>query len=170
MDVIGNVIPIMHCNILFRFDESLLKLTIKIPMKKTVIYFRNIDDLSVWKSVSFISFIKTIHDLGDFRINDVLKEELLYNFYQNHNDLDNNHEEEYISILNKKIQTCEEKLNKLTSQRDTFINYSQIQKDSIEKPLDDLMNSEEWETVQDNYMNKRQKVRSYQSTNSFNLK
>lgn len=52
MSHICNLIPILHCNILFHFDEQILKLNIRIPSREYVFYFKSIDDLQLWRTVN----------------------------------------------------------------------------------------------------------------------
>jgi hypothetical protein len=51
MSHICNVIPILHCNILFHFDEQNLKLKIRLPSRKYIFYFKSIDELQLWRTV-----------------------------------------------------------------------------------------------------------------------
>jgi hypothetical protein len=51
MSHICNVIPILHCNILFHFDEQNLKLKIRLTSRKYIFYFKSIDELQLWRTV-----------------------------------------------------------------------------------------------------------------------
>lgn len=51
MQNICNVIPIMHCNILFHFDENELEMKIRLTNRKYLIFFKSIDELQIWRSV-----------------------------------------------------------------------------------------------------------------------
>lgn len=52
MTEICSVIPILHCNILFNFDEKCLQMKIKLINKKYNIVFKSIDELQIWRSVN----------------------------------------------------------------------------------------------------------------------
>lgn len=52
MNKICNVIPIIHCNILFNFNEQNLKMKIRLTTRKYVLIFKTIDELQIWRSVN----------------------------------------------------------------------------------------------------------------------
>jgi hypothetical protein len=69
-----------------------------------------------------------------------------------------------ISHLSISIKKAEEKLNELKFKKEYFINCLKTKKDDIERPLDEMMNNENFEKEQTKYMNNRMKRISMNTT------
>lgn len=62
-----------------------------------------------------------------------------------------------LDILDEKIRIYEEKLGNLQMMRDNILQEIKQRKELLEKPLEDAMNSDNFEIVQDKYMKNRMK-------------
>jgi hypothetical protein len=96
--------------------------------------------------------------LSECRIDEKIEENLLSNFFEDSTNYDK--ESEYIEFLDQKIENYEFILKNYNEKKDNFINREKYLKESVNVPLEKIMNSDELESIQDNYMQNRAKVRA----------
>jgi hypothetical protein len=98
MSSICNVIPIIDYNIIFKFHEESHMMKIVISDRKFKIWFKTIDELDIWRSVSYYYYtcfyFKTIYDMAENNIKEKIDDKIVPVLIS----------EECVSNVNKNVQ------------------------------------------------------------------
>lgn len=99
--------------------------------------------------------------MSDFHIDERIEENLLCNYYQRTDIIDENESNDYLNFVDLKIKETEEILNNLKFRKDIFIKENKLLNESFKK-INEATDAE-FDNLQAEYIGKRIKLRSIKS-------